>query len=404
MTRRLLPWCGLLLMGTLLVARPCEAQDSAGVDASSEAALEAPARVHHVPPASWPADTEQRLSVRVERDWNLAALWAELALEAPPGSVRQEVFARACREHPSGTLDAASGRCRLELRRAPSTPDFVAVVPAAMVQPPGLSYRIAGQPADDAQPHAHFASAERPWRVQIEGESEALAITRKLERHDGHRSRFELRGDVSLFGSRLIDAGSDAPRETDTFSDLYGSGVLSYTYRTLGWLYAFRFGVGVMRGRRATVDGVTAEASAPEPGFNWGYGEVDFELHRNFSWAGRVILGASERGFAAGLGTLMRIGPLFATHFEVGVDWTSDLGVNTWMGLNWDTVPRVPMGLKVEYTTWPDADGPAGVRLLYNATWRMTQWLEAGASIGYATRLDALEGGLVTGLNTAMEF
>ena len=361
--------------------------------------------VFHTPVNHWPAGEALSLSASISEDWYAERVTATLLVDALENTPTYKAFEAACVGHPNGRFDALNKRCEVDFARTQMTSSFVAAIPPEMVQPPTVSYWIHST-GKDGDVSASFASEAQPWVILIEGDSEMSKRTRKMSRHHGHLSRFELRGDVTFFGSALVPDPNDPGLrvETDAFSEIYGLGVFSYTFRTLSALYDFSFGIGVMRGQRPKIDGESTVEGESEPGFNWGYGEVNFELHRNFSVATKLIFGASERGFAAGGGALMRIGPQFATHFETGFDWTADVGTNAWMAFLFDTVPRVPMSLTVEYTTWPQAEGEAGMRFIYNATWAITNQVEAGLSFGYATRFEALDSGFVAGVNTAYEF
>jgi len=381
------------------IAEETDSHAAAEPDADESAQASDPSlQVMHTPVSSTPAGEPLELSVEVAGDWLVDTVFVEVSTDSDRTGALRRAFTRECQAHPYGELvtNDATGRCRIELGRTES---------GELLQAPRVGYWIGTRNAGGAL-EAHFASRESPWPLLVTGESAADERARKLARHEGHTSRFELRGDVTLMGRALAATGTGEDVATDRFSDRWGGAVLSYHYRTLGWLYAFGFGVGVMRGQASTIDGEHPDTLGrdAEPGFNWGYGEVDFELHRYFSSALKVILGASEEGFSAGGGALIRIGPLYATHFWASFEVAMDVGYRTAMGFEWHTVPRVPMGVTIELTQWPDTEGPTGVRMIYDATWEITDMVEAGASLGYATRLDGLDGGLVAGLNTALEF
>ncbi len=253
-------------------------------------------------------------------------------------------------------------------------------------------------------------SDARPHPVLVTGNTPELRQQERLARHCGHRSSFEARSQYTRYGASLVDGPQGEDLLTDPGSDNFWSGELEYTYRWLTFLYDISFGVGVMRGHYATLtqDGQTTPwggASAQDaPGLNYGYGGATLELHRAFSIAGRLTLGASEEGFAAGVGGLLRIGQIAGTRLEIGGDLMQDAGNRGWMRFAWNTVPHVPMALSFEVNGWPDADlNTLGSRLMYEAGVELTPAGPLLAHLGRATRAQAAEAGWVGGLSARYE-
>ncbi len=338
----------------------------------------------HTPPAALEAGEAMILKVVVDRDWKLDKLWVDLR-----------------------------GRGGAEWTRLPLLRTegavFAVRVPQAMLQPPGVEYCIASVDLEGTT-RAHFASQQAPHAVQINGDTEETRLAERLSMHGGRRSSFKAFGEATLYGRRLELVEGGARERTDAFSDTFWTSDLEYTYRTLGALYDIRFGLGLMRGQRSTLQngdvviGGGGDEAAPEPGLNYGWSEANLALNRNFSLGGRLILGASEEGFAAGVGGVLRIGDIAGTHLAVGGQLLQDAGNVGFMTFAWDTVPRAPMALTIEITERPDADAnPLGTRMLLDLGFEVVEGLTLTARIGYAARNEAVEGGPVFGVGATYE-
>lgn len=287
---------------------------------------------------------------------------------------------------------------------------FMAEIPGGTVQPPGLEYYIASKTEQGRR--LHYASPDQPHPIVVHGETDKTRTQSRLARHGGYRSTFELRGELSQYGGRVADPEelpSDVNSEdvvTEPFTDQYWKIELEYTYRVLKALYDIRFGLGVMRGTYPEADvgsrtiTVSRADESASPGLNYGYGMATFELSRNFSFSGKLMLGASSQGFAPGAGAILRIGRLGGTRAEIGVDLMADVGSNRYFAFRWDTVPRVPMGFIVELSDWPaGGDNPTGSRIIYEMGVEITDPLEAGLRAGVATRRSGTSSGFVGGLH-----
>ena len=201
----------------------------------------------------------------------------------------------------------------------------------------------------------------------------------------------------------------DDSLSSDPFSDRFFTSEFEYTYRILAGLHDIRFGMGLLRGQRATLNQGELELEPSgeglsSPGLNYGWSEANFEVHRNFSVGGRLILGASEEGFAAGVGGVVRIGQIAGTHLAVGGEALQDAGNIGFMTFAWDTVPDFPMALTIEVSQRPDADlNPLGTRMIYDLGWNVTGGLTLNARVGYAARTQGLEGGPIFGVGATYE-
>lgn len=300
---------------------------------------------------------------------------------------------------------------RIDFKRA-NQETFVAIVPGDDVQPPGFEYYI-GSSSGSEEPHTHYASSSEPHRVVVLNETEKTREAARLARHEGHRSEFELDGEFTNWGRQQTTTSDGQEVGTDALSDWMWSSTLHYRYRFLSSLYEIAFGLGVIRGHQATystdAEGTVIASPMPglgegEPGMNYGYGQVTWEFHRNFSTDARLLLGASATGFAAGIGAVGRIGRLGGTRLEFGGELFEDIGSLAFMGFHWDTLRRVPMGLTVELTNRPNPAAPPGTRLMYDIGYDFSGALGASARIGVPVRNGAVQQGFTGGLSVRYAF
>lgn len=294
----------------------------------------------------------------------------------------------------------------VQFKRA-SAADFVAIVPAHAVQPPGIEYYV-GSRNDGAQ-RLHYASPDAPHTVVVLGETTETREALRLARHNGMRSTFELSGEYANYGRRAVDSF-----ETESNTDWMWASTLQYRYRLLRTLYEIAFGVGVIRGHqdtyldadgaRTTADPVTDLGDGREPGMNYGWGQVTWEAHRNFSTDLRLLLGASATGFAAGLGGTLRIGRIAGTNLELGGEAFQDIGSLAFMRFSWDTLPRLPMALSYELTTRPNPAAPPANRLIYELGFDITPAMRVTGRAGYTLRSAAVQSGALGALQLAYSF
>ena len=299
----------------------------------------------------------------------------------------------------------------IEMLRAPDN-RFVAVIRASEVQPPGLEYFLSSQDTGGVQSD-HFASAESPYSISVMGETDEMRLAQRLERHNGNRSTLEAWGRFAQYGRREVDIADShlvtEPTVTEG-GDRFWITELEYTYRFLGMLYDIHFGLGVMRGVPATlvIDGESQPLNPSEhgdPGLNYGYGGITLEFTRLLSVEADLTFGATEEGFAAGVGGLFRFGRIAGTRLEVGGELIGHAGSSAFFRFAWTTVQRFPMALAVELSDWPNHDvNPMATRLTYSIAWEATDHFTIAAEGGYGARTDGVEGGPLLGLGAAVSF
>lgn len=358
---------------------PAEAPDSAPDSAPDAAPDETTTpTVLHTPLPSAPAGEDVELRADVTGDWQLA----ELALRyRPVGGAWQTVpFERG--------------------RRG----DWRAVVPARDVRAAGFEYFIESRDRSGLV-RRHFASVAAPHPVRVEGQAEADTEVEQLARYRGHRAELRVEGSLVAYGAVPVDRidGSDGIEgTTDRFSDRSWQGEAAFIWRPLTLLHDFRFGVGVMRAQWPTVDDAPIRDAA-EPGINYGFGELNFELHRWFSMGGRLVLGATDQGFTIGVGAIGRLGDMAGTHFAARYEVIGDVGSRADLRLHWATVPRVPMALGIEFTDWPAGRRDAA-NLSFDVGVEIDDRWTATARVGTATRSGSIDGGWQGGLGVRCAF
>lgn len=357
--------------------------------AFAQTAEEPQPAVYHVPVPSAAGGEDAALYVRPLADWKLGELFLQYRRRDKPGAPYTSVA----------------------FRRANAS-EFVAIIPGDEVQPPGVEYYI-GSGAPGAE-RLHYAAPDKPHEIVVLGETDYTRERDRLARHNGHRSEFGLYGEFTGFGPRGVNILDDrATLETRAGTDWYWASHLEYTYRFLSRLYAINFGVAVVRGHQDTVviDGVEQRVNpvpglsgGDEPGMNYGWGGVTAELHEIFSLDGRILLGASAVGFAAGAGGTMRIGEIGGTRLELGGEVFQDIGNVGFMFFHWATIPRVPMALGIDITTRPNPHGPAGSRVIYDIGYEFTDSIRVTGRVGSVIRTSGTAAGWMGGLQSTYAF
>lgn len=276
--------------------------------------------------------------------------------------------------------NAATAWTSIELTRRPDD-RWVAEIPAAAATPPAVEYYI------DRDGDAVFASATTPHAVVVRAPAGEQRRARDLGRVADRRSRVHVAGEwvdfarsgadsfyridadfgYRLYAYPLEEIRVGYTRLIGTVPDAGGTGEMQTGYKVGGW---FELGIGVLEGVRLD---------------------------------GRVLVLATSDGFALGGRGELRVGSRDASHVAIGGEIAADVGAAGFFRLGWDTVPRVPMSATVEVGTMPDADRPAGVRLIYDAYLPLPSGIRLGVRAGYAAR-DQEVGGLTAGAGVTLDF
>lgn len=340
--------------------------------------------VLHNPVPQAPAGRALTIGAKVENDWTATGIWVGF--------------------RPIGSNTPYE---EMELRRDSRNLHSV-IIPAHRTEHPGLEYYLASRNrAGEVQ--YHFALPESPQPVLFEGETQGHLEQQRLARHGGRRTALRVSGDHMNFGSWLEANNRRGEavdgRETDRYSENFWHLEMEYLYRQARTLYDIHFGIGFMRGSHGTFEDGAVPVAPGKPGTNYGYGGLTLELASAFSVQGRLAFGASAKGFTMGIGGLLRVGQIGGTNLEVGYDVIGDVGGRTRVHFSWDTVPRVPMGLGIEITQWPDFEvNPRGSRLYYEVGLNLNHALILTGRMGYVNRSNGINGGYTAGLQTVYQF
>jgi hypothetical protein len=274
---------------------------------------------------------------------------------------------------------------------------YLAVVPATATAPGVLEYWVAGRKRDGGAWEPLFLSPEAPHPVLIAGDRELRRRRALLALHDGHRSRLAVRSEYVDFGGRTLADGS-------AIRDQYWRIETDYTYRILAWVYSIRLGAGIIGGDtfQLAPDGSGGLVDAGRVGLRYGWAELRLRLGMLVRIDLRVILGVGPQHFDGGGGATLLIGTDPGTHFAIGIEGVSSIGLRGFLRLAWNTVPHVPMSFTIEATSFPSQDDISG-RIYYGAGVRLGRHLYVEAQVGYATR-DFRIGGPSLGAASTVEF
>jgi len=269
-------------------------------------------------------------------------------------------------------------------RRAPirqgSTGRYRATLPAAALREPGVDYHVVVRDIDGASA-AVFASPAEPHRLIVRGRNAEMARTIALAEVDGLQSELWLAAD--LVDYRTIGASAELRAQGPRYMDAD----LRYRYWMLGRVEHVEVGVGRLRGVAPRTElnfdkGVaTATTTSGDVGYDRGWARVGFRLKPLFALHFKIDLGADEREFRLGGAVGARLGRPRGTRAEIEVGGAG--GVGSYLGFRFDvaTIPRVPFGVDVELTNWPDSGAETGervrVRIGYEVTRRVAFQLAA---------------------------
>lgn len=276
---------------------------------------------------------------------------------------------------------------------------LLALIPEAAMRPGTLEYYISSRSGASDPEQLHFASPDWPHAVTVQIDDAERRLREMLAQHRGNRSQFRFHGLYVDRGQRDVissDALNHRPMR-DYYYRLEGD----FTYRILSAVYSIRIGGGVVRG-----DSFTLQTPLPvhldNVGLTYGFAEVRFRFGRLVRMDLRATLGAGPQHFDGGGGGQLLIGRDPGTHFAVGVDGVSSVGIRAWLRLAWDTVPRVPMSFALETSNLPLGEDMGGLMYL-TLGYRFNRYFSFDANLGYAHR-DKEVGGPIIGLAPKLEF
>lgn len=281
------------------------------------------------------------------------------------------------------------------------TATFSALIPESALRPGTLEYYISSRPAGvaTADEQLHFGSPDWPHAVAVQLDEAERRQRMMLAQHVGNRSQFRFHGLYVDRGLRTVISpdGQRTRDMRDYFYRLEGD----YTYRILSAVYSIRIGGGVIRGESFTLQ-QPLPVYVDNVGLTYGFAEVRFRFGRLVRMDLRATLGAGPQHFDGGGGGQILIGLDPGTHFAVGADGVSSVGVRAWVRLAWNTVPRVPMSFTLEASNLPLGQDMGGLMYL-TLGYRFHRYFSFDANVGYAHR-DKEVGGPILGLAPKIEF
>jgi hypothetical protein len=312
--------------------------------------------VRHVPPAD--AEAGQNL---------------ELVAEAPASTPTLVAHVRARGTQPFTDIELV----RKDNAR------WVAVVPAAAVVAPGLDYYVT---AGDAPV---FATPEWPHSIAVHVPADAERRTRDELRTGQRRSRIHALGEWVEYGTKTVN-GTE-------LADHYYRFDADFSYRL--WTYPLEeIRVGYTRLLGDTLQAPdqmcpTTQACTAEAGFKVaGWFELGLAAVEGVRFDARMMVMATQQGFAVGGRGEARLGERDASHVALGVEYLAAVGTNGFFRLGWGTVPRLPMAATVEISNLPADHRPTGVRLYYDLGYDVTPGVRVGLRVGYAARNQSVAG------------
>ena len=305
----------------------------------------------------------------------------EVVVTAPPSVPRLAIHYRT------------AGAARFHERELVRSEDrgWVAVVPAAQVTAPGLEYYL------DAGGTPVFASPEAPHRTRVATTETAMRRARDEARANHRRSRIHTTAEYVDYG-----------RTPHDLVDRYYRIDAAFSYRL--WAYPLdelRVGYTRLIGEKESTD-VMECGSEPacnvDAGFKVaGWFELGLAPLEGVGIDGRLMVLATQSGFALGGRGEVRVGVRDATHVATGVEYMADVGTAGFFRFGWGTVPRTPMAATVEISKVPASSADLGVRLYYDVGRQLSDALRLGLRVGYAAR-EQERGGISGGAHATVDF
>ncbi len=281
----------------------------------------------------------------------------------------------------------------IELVRKDSA-SWVAVVPAAAVVAPGLDYYVT---AGDAPV---FATVEWPHSIAVRVPADIERRTRDELRTSHRRSRMQAMGEWVEYGTKTVNGVELVDRYYRLDAD--------FSYRLWSYpLEEIRVGYTRLLGDTLQDPGKmcpSTTACTAEAGFKVaGWFELGLAAVEGVRFDARMMVMATQDGFAVGGRGEARLGERDASHVALGVEYLAAVGTNGFFRLGWGTVPKVPMSATVEITNLPADHRATGVRLYYDIGRDIVPGFRLGLRVGYAARNQSVAG-FTGGAGASVEF
>lgn len=271
---------------------------------------------------------------------------------------------------------------------------YAARIPSERVEAPGVAYWIVERMPDGSE-RPVFASADDPAPLHAALSRSETRERRLLTDNGGRRSAATLRGEWVDLGSFDVPSVASANKERDSYYQLEAQYAYSF-YRTIDEI---EFALGHLRGD--ILDQSTFERR-DKVGLDYGRAALTLALGSWFRVRGGVLLGVSTEGFEGGFELGLIVGDRRGTQLSLDGGYVSRIGGRVGTRLGWATIPRLPMGARVEITNFP-TDDYVGVRLLFDVGFEITPAALVRLEGGYRGRT-SLAGGPSLGLTLRYGF
>ncbi len=312
--------------------------------------------VMHVPPASFHPGRSLQLDFRVTEPSQIAALQIAYRRIGDPAFTRIPI-------------------------RLSDTGVHRATIPAGAIGEPGIEYHVEVTDVR-GKTAAIFASDGTPHRVVVRGPDGSLSREIALAEINGLRSQLTLTADYVDY--RTIGASE----VNKPLGPRYFDAGITYRHHMLSRLEYIEVGVGRLRGnapRKTFVQGPVnaAQVKSVDVGFDRGWAQLGLRLKPLFGVHAKLDLGADEQQFRLGGALGMRFGRPRGTRAELEVGGAS--GVGSYVAFRFDlaTIPKVPVGVDIELTNWPDSGDETGERVRFRLGYEFTDNWSAQAVASY---------------------
>lgn len=307
---------------------------------------------------------------------------------------------------------------RGQWRKAPflrSADAYVAVIPAAEVDPPGIAYTLEVEQLDGSVISA-FASRESPFPIEVIEDRADAREKAALERLLGRRSVVSAGAELVSFGSTSgrspIPCGSGqkacAPGQPiiPVVDDQYWKVEAGYTYRPLRAVAEFSLKGGVVRGQSLVGSVTTYEVDKYKVGLNYVSPSVRFRLADIWHIDLSGLTSITEVGFSVGGGAALLIGDPFGSKLTLGFETIGFkeqyFGSRFYSRVDLAAGSRVRLSPQIEVTDMPHAES-FGVRLLGDVSVDIVRGFSATVRGGYQARRST-SGGPTLGGSLSMAF
>jgi hypothetical protein len=327
--------------------------------------------VHHAPVVSSFQHEPVKISARLDHPELVRSM--SLVYRNPRGQWRMATFLRAA-------------------------DDYVAVIPGAEIEPPGLAYTIEIERLDGVVIPG-FASRAAPFPVVVIEDRTDAREKAAMERLLGRRS-------VATFSAEMVRFGTTAGRSpipcaagqegctagqlvTPVIDDQYFRIEAGYTYRPLRTVAEFSLRGGVVRGQSLVGSVAVYDLEKYKVGLNYASPSVRFRLADAWHLELSGLTSITEVGFSVGGGGALLIGDPYGSKLTLGFETIGFkeqyFGSRFYTRVDLAAGDRVRLSPQIEVTDMPHAES-FGVRLLGDVSVDIVRGFSATLRGGYQAR------------------